>query len=57
MPYQLEFRSLHNYDAGESGISVPVTLHAGSRLITLSAKVDTGATTVFSNDSMVKTSG
>ncbi|HSF25447.1 MAG TPA: hypothetical protein VLE20_14575 [Blastocatellia bacterium] len=44
MPYQLEFRSLHNYDPGKSGISVPITLRSGSASVALNAKVDTGAT-------------
>ena len=44
MPFQLEFRSLHNYDPGKSGISVPITLSSGSASVALNAKVDTGAT-------------
>jgi hypothetical protein len=44
MPYHLEFRLLHNYDTGKSGITVPVTLRAGGTSVALNAKVDTGAT-------------
>jgi hypothetical protein len=44
MPYQLEFRLLHNYDPGKSGIAVPITLRAGATSVALNAKVDTGAT-------------
>ena len=44
MPYQLEFSSLHSYDPGKSGISVPVTLRAGEASVSFNAKIDTGAT-------------
>ena len=44
MSYQLNFHLLHNYDAGKSGITVPVTLRAGGASVALNAKIDTGAT-------------
>jgi len=44
MSYQLEFDSLHRYDAGKSGITVPVTLSLANASIALDAKIDTGAT-------------
>ena len=44
MPYHLEFRSLHSYDPGTSGITVPITLRTGATSVALNAKVDTGAT-------------
>ena len=43
MPYQLEFRTSHDYDPGKSGINVPVTLRFGEVSVALNAKVDTGA--------------
>lgn len=44
MRYHLEFRSLHSYDPGKAGITVPITLRTGAAAVALNAKVDTGAT-------------
>ena len=43
MPYTLTFSSLHSYDPSESGVSVPVKLRSGGRLVAFTAKLDTGA--------------
>lgn len=42
MDLLLHFETLHQYDAGEAGISVPISL-IGERRIRLEAKLDTGA--------------
>ena len=43
MAWQLLFDELHEYDAGELGITLPVFLRLGSDQITVTAKLDTGA--------------
>ena len=43
MTYTLNFELLHTYDAARPGISIPVELRLGERVITLTAKLDTGA--------------
>lgn len=42
--YRLEFPALHKYDAGKSGITVPVMLRAGATAVSFDAKLDTGST-------------
>lgn len=44
MSYQLSFHSLHHYDPGKDGITVPVTLRVGQSSVAFNAKIDTGAT-------------
>lgn len=44
MNYQLSFNRVWNYDAGQSGITVPVTLRLVSAEVAFDAKIDTGAT-------------
>lgn len=44
MGLRLDFDYLHHYDAGKSGISVPVKLILGSEVIELDAKLDCGST-------------
>jgi hypothetical protein len=43
VPYTLNFEVLHTYDPAKSGISVPVELRLNGRVVTLAAKLDTGA--------------
>jgi hypothetical protein len=43
MAWQLLFDELHQYDAGEPGITLPVFLRLGSEQVTVTAKLDTGA--------------
>jgi hypothetical protein len=43
VPYTLNFEFLHIYDAAKPGISVPIELRFGGRVVTLTAKLDTGA--------------
>jgi len=43
MAISLDFETLHRYDAGKAGISVPIVLSSGSARIDLSAKLDTGS--------------
>lgn len=43
MTYTLNFESLHLYDAAKLGISIPVELRLSGRVVTLTAKLDTGA--------------
>lgn len=43
MSFTLTFDELHEYDAGDSGISVPVRLGHGDRVAEIPAKLDTGA--------------
>lgn len=43
MELLLSFETLHNYDAGDSGITVPVTLVGAQRKLKLEAKLDTGS--------------
>lgn len=40
----LNFELLHQYDAGKSGITIPVALRVGSEPIKVRAKLDTGST-------------
>jgi hypothetical protein len=42
--HQLAFAELHRYDLRKAGISVPVWLRSGSKIVNLEANVDTGAT-------------
>jgi len=42
--YQLGFTDLINYDAGESGITLPTILHSGQAYLPVDAKLDTGST-------------
>jgi hypothetical protein len=44
MEYQLSFSQLINYDAGLPGISLDLTLSLVDASVTLTAKLDTGAT-------------
>ncbi len=44
MAYTLVFDLEHTYDAGTSGITLPVILSAGQNEVRLNAKIDTGAT-------------
>ena len=41
--YPIEFETIHNYDTLKNGITIPVTLGAGSRTIDFEAKLDTGS--------------
>src|SRR5438874_450161 len=41
--HTLAFEVLHEYDTGESGITVPVVLSIGQASVKLLAKLDTGA--------------
>jgi hypothetical protein len=43
MTYQLNFEKLLNYDAGDVGINLEMTLKLSERSVGLTAKVDTGA--------------
>ena len=43
MAHTLTFSALHEYDAGQSGITVPVLLSIGSSQTKVTAKLDTGA--------------
>lgn len=43
MELLMHFETLHNYDAGQSGISVPILLIGQQRRIKLEAKIDTGS--------------
>lgn len=43
MIHRLSFSELLNYDAGQSGITVPVTLSLNQAQVSCEAKVDTGA--------------
>lgn len=43
MPYQLSFSESLNYDAGQPGITVPVTLSIDQSRVDCAAKLDTGA--------------
>lgn len=43
MSYQLSFTELVNYDAGQSSITVPVSLSVSQARVECSAKVDTGS--------------
>ena len=43
MNYQLSFTELVNYDAGQPGITVPVTLSVSQTRVDCDAKVDTGS--------------
>jgi hypothetical protein len=42
--YTLNFEDLYEYDAGVSGITLPVELSSGAGNVKLLAKLDTGAT-------------
>ena len=44
MVHELSFAELHRYDLRAGGISVPVWLRCGTKMVNLEAKVDTGAT-------------
>jgi predicted aspartyl protease len=44
MAYQLSFTCLSSYDAGNSGITIPIRLDYTEGAVTLEAKLDTGAT-------------
>ena len=43
MAYQLDFEKLLTYDVGEPGISLETTLWLRQESVTLTAKIDTGA--------------
>jgi hypothetical protein len=43
VPHTLTFDTLHNYDAGEDGISLTVELQSGTARARVLAKLDTGA--------------
>lgn len=43
MTYTLTFETLHEYDAGAPGITVPIELSVGALRASVSAKLDTGA--------------
>jgi hypothetical protein len=43
MAYQLDFEKLLAYDVGEPGISLETTLRLREESVTLTAKIDTGA--------------
>lgn len=43
MSLTLHFASLHSYDLGQSGITVPVALYSASDAVKFDAKVDTGS--------------
>ncbi|MGH9802753.1 MAG: hypothetical protein ACRD82_20490, partial [Blastocatellia bacterium] len=43
MELLMHFETLHSYDAGESGISVPILLLSGQQRVRLEAKLDTGS--------------
>ncbi len=42
--YTLTFEALHEYDAGDPGITVPVELSAGEESVKVTAKLDSGST-------------
>jgi hypothetical protein len=44
MSYQLNFDQLTNYDPGQPGITLPVTLKLVAHSVAVEAKLDTGAT-------------
>ncbi|MGH9834764.1 MAG: hypothetical protein ACRD9Y_17235 [Blastocatellia bacterium] len=44
MPYTMTFDVLHEYDAGDLGITVPVMLNAGALSRTVETKLDSGST-------------
>lgn len=44
MSYQLDFDQLANYDPGQPGITLSVTLKLVSHSVNVEAKLDTGAT-------------
>jgi hypothetical protein len=44
LAHELSFSELHRYDLRKVGISVPVWLRRGSKIVNIEAKVDTGAT-------------
>ena len=43
MVYDLAFEMLHLYDAGKSGITIPVLLCSGGLSVDVTTKLDTGA--------------
>jgi hypothetical protein len=43
MPHEIQFSHLTFYDAGKSGIVIPITLQAGNYTADVEAKLDTGA--------------
>lgn len=43
MAYRLSFSELLNYDAGQPGITVPVTLRIGQTQVSCEARIDTGS--------------
>jgi len=42
--YTRTFEALHEYDAGDPGITVPVELSAGEESVKVTAKLDSGST-------------
>ena len=44
LAHQLSFSELHRYDLGKAGISIPVWLRFGNKVVNLEARVDTGPT-------------
>jgi len=40
MPWQLTFDCIHQYDAGDLGVTVPVVLRMGAISVDIDAKVD-----------------
>ena len=44
MAYALRFEKLKEYDSGEAGISVSVSIKLNSKKVSFNAKIDTGAT-------------
>lgn len=42
--HTLAFEVLYEYDAGESGITIPVEIHLENKAVKVLAKLDTGAT-------------
>jgi hypothetical protein len=43
MAWELSFERLHQYNAGEPGINLPLTLRSGTMRVNLTAKLDTGS--------------
>lgn len=42
--HTLTFEALHEYDAGDPGITVPVELSVGEESVKVTAKLDSGST-------------
>jgi hypothetical protein len=42
--HELQFTGVHSYASDKDGISVPVMLRSGDRIVSLAASVDTGST-------------